>query len=164
MGFQGTMIASPDGMTWSGRNSASTNSLRSVINLNGTFVATGFRGTILTSTDGVTWTNRNSGTLSAFRSIAYGNNALVVVGHNGTILKSGTILAPVRMTNTNWRTNSFNFSFMTVNGLTYAIDYKNTLNDTNWLLLRSVAGNGSVLTITDPPATGRSRFYRVRTE
>jgi hypothetical protein len=164
MGFQGTMIASPDGIAWSGRASGSTNSLRSAFDLNGTLVVAGFRGTILTSTDGLTWTNRNSGTPNSLRAIAYGKSALVVVGHYGTILKSGPIPAPVRMLNPNWMPNHFSFSFMSLNGLAYSIEYKNALNDTNWTPLGSATGNGSLLIINDPTATARSRFYRVRNE
>jgi len=248
-GFSGTMIASPDGLAWTGRNSNSTNSLRSALYLNGTFVITGFRGTILTSTDGISWTNRSSGSTDALRGITCGTSNLVVVGHRGTILQSGTLPLPptivtpplsqtvlagsdvtfsvtmagtppfnyqwyftnsilpgasgsgytvtnaqpanagnytVTVTNTSGSGtsavatlrvlvsprlinpsrsgNTGSFSFMSVNGLTYSIEYKDILSAPGWTVLRSEMGSGGVISINDTNAIVGSRFYRVRVE
>jgi len=57
--------------------------------------------------------------------------------------------------------SGFTFSFPTVSGLTYIIEYKTSLNDTNWLPLLTNPGSGSIYTHTDA-ATTPSRFYRVR--
>jgi len=58
---------------------------------------------------------------------------------------------------------SFSLSFPTGKGISYTVQYKNTLNDP-WTNLPGmpVSGTGGDLTITDPTAAGQpSRFYRV---
>jgi hypothetical protein len=53
-------------------------------------------------------------------------------------------------------------SFPTENGKSYAMQYKNTLNDPTWTDLETVVGTGGNLTITDATAAQRwMRFYRV---
>jgi hypothetical protein len=44
----------------------------------------------------------------------------------------------------------------------YALEYKNSLADTNWVALPLVAGTGKIVTLRDPTATSSQRFYRVR--
>jgi hypothetical protein len=51
-----------------------------------------------------------------------------------------------------------NLSFQTQSGFTYTVQYKNHLSDPTWQNLSSVAGDGTVKTITDTPP-GSSRFY-----
>jgi hypothetical protein len=53
------------------------------------------------------------------------------------------------------------FSFQSLTGRTYEVEYKNTLTDTNWALLQSVLGDGSLLTISNT-MTVTQRFYRLR--
>jgi len=90
VGNRATILTSPDGETWTQRDSgASTiNNLFSVTYGNGTFVAVGYPGTILTSPDGETWTQRTSGTTEGLYGVAYGNGTFVAVGEGGTILTS----------------------------------------------------------------------------
>ena len=53
-------------------------------------------------------------------------------------------------------------SFPTAKGETYVLQYNNCLTDTNWISLQSVAGTGSVVTLTDTNAAGIPiRFYRI---
>ena len=49
VGSDGTILTSPDGVTWIQRSSGTTNLLNGVTFANGTFVAVGRGGTILTS-------------------------------------------------------------------------------------------------------------------
>ena len=44
----------------------------------------------------------------------------------------------------------------------YALEYKNSLNDSNWSSLGTNHGNGALLLLMDPGATAKQRFYRVR--
>jgi alpha-tubulin suppressor-like RCC1 family protein len=44
----------------------------------------------------------------------------------------------------------------------YSLEYKNSLNDSNWSSLGTNHGNGALLMLVDPGATTRQRFYRVR--
>jgi len=54
----------------------------------------------------------------------------------------------------------FQFTFNTVNGLTYTIEYGSNL--ASWFSWFSFGGNGGPITITDPSATPATRFYRVK--
>jgi hypothetical protein len=82
------ILTSPDGVTWTLRNSGTDASLRGVTYGNGAFIAVGDNGTILTSPNGVTWTLRNSGTDMSLHGVAHGNGTFIAVGDNGTILTS----------------------------------------------------------------------------
>ena len=85
LGF-GTILTSPDGVSWTERTSGTYNPLSSVTYGNGTFVAVGEGGTILTSPDGVSWTERASPTKDFLNGVAYGNGTFVAVGKDGAIL------------------------------------------------------------------------------
>jgi hypothetical protein len=80
VGKYGTILTSPDGVTWTARTSGTSDYLRSVTYGNGLFVAVGEYGTILTSPDGVTWTAQTSGTGNDLNGVAYGNGLFVAVG------------------------------------------------------------------------------------
>lgn len=59
-------------------------------------------------------------------------------------------------------TGSFSLSLPTHCGRVYALEYLNSLSETNWTPLPLAAGNGGVITLTDMTATSPQRFYRVR--
>lgn len=87
VGASGTIITSADGITWTVRNSGTTNALNGIV-YGGSFVVVGASGTIITSADGITWTARTSGTANALAGVAYGNGTFVAVGASGTALSS----------------------------------------------------------------------------
>jgi alpha-tubulin suppressor-like RCC1 family protein len=58
--------------------------------------------------------------------------------------------------------NRFTLALPTQSGKVFALEYRNSLADTNWTALPLVAGNGTNLLLTDPAATNPQRFYRVR--
>ena len=55
---------------------------------------------------------------------------------------------------------SFTFSFATLPGSQYLVQYKNTLKDLAWQTLTTVTGDGTVKLIVDNAATTPQRFYR----
>jgi hypothetical protein len=55
-------------------------------------------------------------------------------------------------------------SFGTVPGLNYFLEYKNNLNDLDWVILPALVGDGAVKTVTNALAAGSQRFYRLRVE
>jgi hypothetical protein len=65
-------------------------------------------------------------------------------------------------TNGTWSSNEFSVSLVTRNGRVYALEYKNSLSDSNWTGLPLVAGTGAQLILRDAAANGARRFYRVR--
>jgi len=89
VGASGTLLTSPDAITWTSRTSGTSNNLRSfAYDGSSTGVTVGFSGTILSSTDGITWTSRTSGTSKNINNVAYGNSKFIAVGDNGTTLYS----------------------------------------------------------------------------
>ena len=84
VGIYGTIITSPDGITWTERTSGTSNHLSSVVYGNGLFVAVGgerLNESILTSSDGITWTERGAGlTNKGLNSVTYGNGLFVIAG------------------------------------------------------------------------------------
>jgi hypothetical protein len=57
---------------------------------------------------------------------------------------------------------SLSFSLASQKGSVYAPQYKNSLADSLWTRLPLVRGNGGIVLITDPAASGPQRFYGVR--
>jgi hypothetical protein len=83
VGALGTILTSPDGITWTTRISG-TNSPLIGITWSGTqFAAVGVNGTILTSPDGITWIIRASGTNSSLFGIAWSGTQFAAVGAAG---------------------------------------------------------------------------------
>jgi photosystem II stability/assembly factor-like uncharacterized protein len=73
VGDSGTILTSPDGVTWK-RRAAGTSPealLSSLAFGNGTFVAVGDSGKVLTSTDAIHWQARNSKTASNLSGVRY---------------------------------------------------------------------------------------------
>ena len=60
--------------------------------------------------------------------------------------------------------SDFTFAFNTVAGLTYKIEYKNSLNDPAWVLFRTQPGDGTKFTVTENITLAPSRFFRIRVE
>ena len=88
VGFGGTILTSPDSVTWTTRVSGTITNLSGVTYGNNIFVAVGASGTILTSADGIVWTSRTSGTTYSLFGVTYGNGCFVALGDYVTILTS----------------------------------------------------------------------------
>src|SRR6266853_5726282 len=84
----GSILTSPDGITWTPRASGTSNGLQGVTWSGTQFVAVGANGTILTSPDGITWPSRGSGTVNLLYGVAWSGADYVAVGFYGTILTS----------------------------------------------------------------------------
>jgi len=82
-------------------------------------------------------------------------DGLALVGEGPPVIQAS-------MTNPGRDTNGFNCSLPSQSGRVFRLEYKDSLADTNWTALPLVAGNGSVLTLTDSTTIGDQRFYRVR--
>ena len=88
VGVSGTIVTSHDTITWTSRDSGTTNNLLDITYGNNLYVAVGTNGTIVTSTDGITWIKRASYTCNTLNNITYGNGKFIAIGANGTILVS----------------------------------------------------------------------------
>ena len=56
--------------------------------------------------------------------------------------------------------NNFTFSFASISGRTYLVQYKDSIDDPTWQLLQNLPGDGTTKVINDP-MTQSQRFYRV---
>jgi hypothetical protein len=88
VGPNGAIYQSSDGVSWTQRNSTTTQNLNAVASGGGEIVAVGANGAIQTATTGTVWTNRTSGTSLALEGVAYSNGLYVTVGQGGTVLTS----------------------------------------------------------------------------
>ena len=55
----------------------------------------------------------------------------------------------------------FTFSFATVPGINYYVEYKDSLTDPDWQPLQSVLGDGTVQTLTNSMPAAAERYFRV---
>lgn len=53
------------------------------------------------------------------------------------------------------------FAVATESGLTYVLEYKDTLQDETWKVAQTLSGNGSKMVLADPAGPATRRFYRV---
>ncbi|HVY71094.1 MAG TPA: hypothetical protein VHH73_14275, partial [Verrucomicrobiae bacterium] len=60
--------------------------------------------------------------------------------------------------------NQASLSVSTEAGKTYILETSTTLAANSWTQVSTVAGDGSVKTMTDASATGDIRFYRIRAQ
>jgi streptogramin lyase len=88
VGWNGTIMTSPDGASWTTRISGTWNGLYDVTWSGSQFVAVGYDGAILTSPDGVLWTTQASGTSETLVSVTCSGSKCVAVGGGGIILMS----------------------------------------------------------------------------
>jgi hypothetical protein len=73
------------------------------------------------------------------------------------------IRPPPVLTNSVLTPGAFNFSFFTLTGLTYQVEYADALPAPAWTLLTNVAAQQNIFTIRDSIPTNRPRrFYRVK--
>jgi hypothetical protein len=73
----------------------------------------------------------------------------------GICLAQPVILAPYRSG------SNFVFSFATLNGYNYTVQYSDSLSSPSWQTLQTVPGDGSVHTVTVPLTTPAQRFFRL---
>ncbi len=96
VGWGGTILTSPDGITWTQQQSGLTQRLSGITWGGSQFVAlgwgyedfAGYRATIITSPDGITWTKRILNFEEELNGITWSGNQFVAVGWDGTILTS----------------------------------------------------------------------------
>lgn len=73
----------------------------------------------------------------------------------GTCVVAPVILPPTR------NGSNLSFSFATVSGSTYVVQYTDSLRSPSWHTLQTVPGDGSVYTITVPLSSPAQRFFRL---
>jgi hypothetical protein len=91
------------------------------------------------------------------------SNAVVFSSNGGNATNSvtGRAVGTVSLVSQASVATNFTFSFDTVVGLSYAVQYKTNLSDPVWQLLQTVAGDGTTKAVTNSLSTVSQRFYRL---
>jgi hypothetical protein len=87
----GSIMTSPDGLTWASRTSPTSKNLMGLFWDEHQYLAGGDGGTILSSPDGIEWTSRESGTRISFYSFSYSGTRYVAVGNDGIRISSDSV-------------------------------------------------------------------------
>ena len=74
-----------------------------------------------------------------------------------TELLPGPVVVAIALTSN----GEVQLSFPTANGITYLVEYKDSLTDPSWITLTTRAGDGLVATVLEPRPFLAARFYRV---
>jgi T5SS/PEP-CTERM-associated repeat protein len=104
----------------------------------------------------------------------------LVISANATVTGCGTIIGPITnngVLSTNCANNSLvlgslakqggttSISFSSQNGVSYTLEYKNSLADLVWTAISpAIIGNGGLTNAMDPNATNFTRFYRIHVQ
>jgi PKD repeat protein len=104
-----------------------------------------------------TYTNAGSYTVTL---TAVGSGGTNTLSKTNFIAVTYSISAPALMISGYTSTN-FLFSFDTLSGKTYLVQYKDLLTDPDWQLLSSVPGDGIAHTITNSFLDSPQRFFRL---
>jgi aryl-phospho-beta-D-glucosidase BglC (GH1 family) len=118
-----------------------------------------------------TWNGTSSSLIAGvdyveFSSALSDASGKLVISYNGDGNLEGDIdgfqvqAASFKINAANNGTNVF-ISFLTQSGLSYQVQYKNSLADTNWTLRGTLSGNNAFQSMSDF-ASGSSRLYRVQ--
>jgi hypothetical protein len=83
-------------------------------------------------------------------------------GHNLALLGDVHPMIQVPVSNPDYSAEGFRLKVATKRGYVYRLEYKNSIEETDWTGLPLVAGNGKEQTLVDWTITPNHRFYRVR--
>ena len=84
-----------------------------------------------------------------------------VVGHFSTYAAVTYTPVPAMLVSPAVSAGTFGFSFTAQSGVSYEVEYTDSLNPMNWLSLTNFMGGGSVWQVMDPIGTNAQRYYRV---
>jgi sugar lactone lactonase YvrE len=156
----GTVITSPDGITWKEQAVAGVYYFSRVFFGNGVFLAWA-NGTLWISADGVAWKECAIPPVSYFQSVGVGEGTFLVLGDDSVLYQSGPI---ERVGSPRWLPNlDLEWTVTGAPHLNYRIEFSEDLLD--WRTLTHLTNAPATSPFTDPDASTRpSRFYRVMTE
>jgi len=88
------------------------------------------------------------------------NNSLLATGAFSNFRIVGGCDRPV-VSGMTYVGGTFSFQVSSQPGCSYVVEFKNNLDDANWVTLTSFAGTGSPVGVSDPAAAA-NKFYRIR--
>jgi alpha-tubulin suppressor-like RCC1 family protein len=83
-------------------------------------------------------------------------------GHSLMVVGEGLPVTQAFASNPTLTTNGFTVLTQSERGKVYALEYKNSLDETGWQRLSLIVGDGNQITVSDPTTTSLRRFYRIR--
>jgi hypothetical protein len=105
--------------------------------------------------------NASTGTFGALS--AAGANGAYVAAFNGDIGSPGILGTAPYILSIDHSDDNFSALFSTIPGMTYEVDYKNNLSDTNWTLLENFTAESSNFLLRESEiSTNASRFYQIK--
>ena len=123
------------------------------------FAGTNFLGNAAADPYSVTWSNVPAGSYS-LTARATDNLGAATTSVPVTISVTNAVAGPVTLVNPMVSGTAFSFSFATLTGISYAVEFTDSLNPIRWTTLTNFTGDGTTLTATDTPGVAQ-RFYRV---
>ena len=105
--------------------------------------------------------------LTGVRPTDSGSYTVVVRNSGGSVTSAAAtlrVLVVPAITGISRAGATAGISFLSESGLSYTVEYRNSLAVPGWTSLTPVIGTGVRLTVTDPAATAPARFYRVRVQ
>jgi hypothetical protein len=131
---------------------------------NVTAVAAGYWYSLALRADGtvVAWGANGSGMLSVPTDLTNVVAVAAGCGHNLALIGDGPPALTASLSHPMRSAAGFSVSLPTQSGRIYALEYKESLQDTAWTPLPLAAGTGGMRTLTDSTTAGTQRFYRVR--
>lgn len=114
--------------------------------------------------DGGTYVFADGLVISSNASVIGCGTIIGMISNNGTLSTNCSPASPI-ITAITRSGNTATVFFPTVNGLTYNLEYKDTLLDPSWTLIPPpLPGTGALENLQDTNATGSMRFYRLSVE
>jgi hypothetical protein len=101
VGQNGTILTSPDAVTWTHQTSSTTRWLNDATLLDGTYYVVGTQGAVLASSNLVDWVSLDTITENSLYGVGSDDGQLVTVGVQGVILRSQVVphMTPVSFLN-----------------------------------------------------------------
>jgi len=113
------------------------------------------------ATKGVSF--ESSPTTHAFGSLSVaGQNGAFVAAVDGDVGSPGKFIIPPELIRAVYHPTSFNMRFSTQSNVNYVVQYKNTLLDSDWMVLTNFTATSNTYLLRDfATGTNASRFYRI---
>jgi hypothetical protein len=94
------------------------------------------------------------------------SNAVIFLSNGGSSTNSvlGRATSPPIMNSQPPDAGNFDFTFATLSGFSYVVQYKDFLTDPVWQTLQTVPGDGLLHTVTNSAASPAQRFFRLEVQ
>ena len=131
---------------------------------NAVAIASGYFHCLALKSDGavVAWGNNTYGQTNVPTGLTNVVAIAAAASHNLALVGDGPPIQSALTVNPVYSNDGFSLTVPSQSGRVFALEYKDSIPDSDWIALPLVAGTGRMLTLTDPNATNHTqRYYRV---